>query len=405
MVRASTERICVTPAFTPVYLTGYKSPMRKLPIQGVHDDVYVQTSLIDINGTFLYLYSTDWISVEEGFYRDLAERLNREFGIDPNLVLVTATHNHQSVGAQMKENEHFNQEYYDWLIDIAVEAYRKCLHKLEEVRVFYGKKVIEGYYASRVLENTLADNEVILVEFRNANDEVVSAICNWAVHSTALTPENSLLTSEFAGNTCEELFKLKGYHPHMVVGAAGDCSTRNTRQGNDFAELARISTGMAKEIAAIPVEKELQLVYEGFKSISHHVDVTIDHQHVQQLIKETEEELKTAEEFDRIKVLKSMLPALQEQLSLDRVVEDWFANSIKLHDIEIIVTPGELASKFGLQIKAASQAACPLIFGYTNGKIGYLFPEELYGMTFETISSGIPAEEVQQYIDKIMTML
>lgn len=405
MIRAYTERQCVTPDYTPFYLTGYKSPIRKLPAQGVHDDIYVQMSLFDINGTLVFLYSTDWISVEEGFYQELSGRLNTKFGIDKKLVLVSATHNHQSVGDQMKRNEHFNQKYYDWLIELGVEAVRKGLNNLREVKVFYGKKVITGYYASRVLDNTLADNEVILVEFRDSDNKVVSAICNWAVHSTAVTPENALLTGEFAGNTAREYCKLKGYYPHMIVGAAGDCSTRNTRQGNDFAELERISKGMAEEMAAIPVDKELQLNFNDIRTITHHVDVTVDHDDVRRKIADAEEELKTTTNFDRIKVLKSMMPALNKLLSLDRVVVDWFADSIRLGDLQIIVTPAELASKFGLQIKNASKAECCLIFGYTNGKAGYLFPEELYGMTFETISSGVPAEEVQQYINKIMTIV
>ena len=191
----------------------------------------------------------------------------------------------------------------------------------------------------------------------------------------------------------------------MIVGAAGDCSTRNTRQGNDFAELERISKGMAEEMAAISVNKQLELDFNDIRTITHHVDVTVDHDDVRKKIADAEEELKTATNFDRIKVLKSMMPALNKLLSLDRVVVDWFADSIRLGDLQIIVTPAELASKFGLQIKQASKEECCLIFGYTNGKAGYLFPEELYGMTFETISSGVPASEVQQYIDKIMTIV
>lgn len=405
MIRAYTERRCVTPDYTPFYITGYKSPLRRLPARGVHDDIYVQMSLLDINGVFVFLYSADWISIEEGFYEELSNRLNKEFGIDRKLVLVSATHNHQSTGDQMKQNEHFNQKYYDWLISIGVECFRRGLENLREVRAYCGSKVITGYYSSRVLENTLADNEVILVEFRDENDEVVSAICNWAVHSTAVTPENNLLTSEFAGNTAREYQQIKGYYPHMIVGAAGDCSTRNTRQGNDFAELERISKGMAEEISHIKTERELELCFNDIRTVTHHVDVTIDHDDVRKSISDAEEELKTATNFDRIKVLKSMMPALNKLMTLDRVVQNWFADSIRLGDLQIIVTPAELASKFGLQIKRASKAKCCLIFGYTNGKAGYMFPEELYGMTFETISSGIPAYEVQRYVDKIMTIV
>ncbi len=405
MIKAAGARRCLTPSYRPFYLTGYNSPLRKLPAEGVHDDIYAQISLIDVDGTQFYLFSTDWISVEECFYEDVSEMLSSRYGINKNHVLITATHNHQSTGDQMKRNEHFNPGYYQWLLNLAAEAYENCRERLEEVELFYGKRTVLGYYGSRVIDNSPADNDIYLLEFRNAGNQVVTAICNWATHSTALTPNNALLTGEFAQNTCREYQKLKGYYPHMIVGAAGDSSTRPTRQGNDFRELERISKGVAQEMAQICADKKLNLSYRGMKTITHNVHVVVDHDDVQQKIDESLKELETATDFDRIKVLKSMQPALNKLLKLDRVDQHWFAHAIDLEDLEIIVTPAELASRFGFEIKNASKAECCLIFGYTNGKAGYMFPEDLYGLTFETISSGIPAAEVRSYIDKILSIV
>ena len=50
-----------------------------------------------------------------------------------------------------------------------------------------------GYYGSRIYYGEEADNEVILVEFRNAEQKTVAVLCNWATHSTVLDPENDLL--------------------------------------------------------------------------------------------------------------------------------------------------------------------------------------------------------------------
>ena len=404
-IRAAAERVCLTPDYRPFYLTGYNSPLRKLPAQGVHDDIYAQISLIDVNGIYFYLFSTDWISVEEGFYEEVSTKLNQKYGIDKNHVFITATHNHQSVGDQMRKDPHFNQEYYDKIVSIAADNYEKCLKKLEETQVFFGKRTVVGYYGSRVLKDSLADNDIYLLEFRNDKDEVVTAICNWATHSTAITPENALLTGEFAQNTCKEYQKLKGYYPHMIVGAAGDSSTRPTRQGNDFNELERISKGVAAEMAKIEVDQKLNLEYRGMKTITHDVYAKVDHDDVQKKIDDSLKELETATDFDRIKVLKSMQPALRKLQEKDEVEAHWFAHAIDLNDLEIIVTPAELASPFGFEIKDASQAKCCLIFGYCNGKAGYLFPEDLYGLTFETISSGIPPKEVRTYIDKILSIV
>ncbi len=394
---------CLTPQLEVFYLTGYNSPLRKLPAQGVHDDVYGISTLIEVGEDRVFFFSTDWIGVEKDFYQDLSSRLNEKYGINKQLVFVTSTHNHQSTGGQFihDRNDHFDQEYYDFVINTAIAGFETCLNNLQEVEAYYGSKVITGYYGNRVEMDKLADNEVILVEFRNKENKVVAALCNWAVHSTALTPNNALLTSEFAGNTRKYYSEIKGYAPNMIVGAAGDCSTRPTRQGNDFAELERISRGMAEEISKIEVNQKLDLNLEYINYFVYDVEVVIDHDEVQAILDANEEELKTATDFDRIKILNSMRGPLTRKLSMDKEEAHWFAETVKLNDLELVITPCELASKFGKEIKALSKAKCCLIVGYCNDQGSYMFPEEYYGKTFETISTSIPASEVLAYVNKI----
>ena len=406
-MKAHSEQYCLTPTYKPFYMIGYNSPLRDLPAQGVHDDIYVTTTLLDFNDQKLFLFSTDWLHVEDEIVSEIRERLQAQFNQDPKLVLISATHNHQSVRDHMQsaKSGQFNQESHDHVLDLAVRGYQECSAQLEEVECWMGRKVIPGYYGSRIVYGELADNEVILVEFRNAQNQVVAAICNWAVHSTVITPDNALLTAEFAGNVRRLLKERKGYAPAMIVGAAGDCSTRATRQGNDFNELQRVAQGMAEEISKIEVNEKLELEFERIASTEHHVRYPIDHKEVQRIIDANEEELKTCQDFDRRKILNSMMSGLRRKLTMDEARADWFADTLRLKDIEIVVSPCELASKFGKEIKRLSPAKCCLIFGYTNGRGSYLFPKEYYGLTFETISSGIPAEEVENYINKIIAIL
>lgn len=133
--------------------------------------------------------------------------------------------------------------------------------------VYFGRGMVDGYYGSRIYYGQRADNEVLLVECRNAKGQMVAAICNWATHSTVLHPENTLLTGDFAGTVCREIHALRGYYPAMVVGAAGDCSNRAQRKGTDFAELERISKGAAAEIDKIVCDRRRNLSYQGISMI------------------------------------------------------------------------------------------------------------------------------------------
>ena len=96
-MKAHSEQYCLTPAYEPFYMIGYNSPLRELPAKGVHDDIFVTATLLDFGDQKLYLFSTDWLEVDDDINHEISEKLLEKFGIPPKLVLVSATHNHQSV--------------------------------------------------------------------------------------------------------------------------------------------------------------------------------------------------------------------------------------------------------------------------------------------------------------------
>ena len=91
-MKAHSEQYCLTPTYKPFYMIGYNSPLRDLPAQGVHDDIYVTTTLLDFNDQKLFLFSTDWLHVEDEIVSEIRERLQAQFNQDPKLVLISATH-------------------------------------------------------------------------------------------------------------------------------------------------------------------------------------------------------------------------------------------------------------------------------------------------------------------------
>ena len=102
-----------------------------------------------------------------------------------------------------------------------------------------GKQVITGFYDNRIIPGELADNEVIVVSFFDTEGKPFAGFVNWAVHSACVGPDCTELTSELAGLTGKKLAQSLGYYPAMVVGAAGDCSDRNFRQGRGIPEVER----------------------------------------------------------------------------------------------------------------------------------------------------------------------
>lgn len=352
-------RHCLSPR-GEFHLIGYRSPNRMEPAAGIHDDIYGNSLLLDQDGKQIFLFSADFLEFEEEMAEDVKTLFNARYGIDRDCVLLSATHNHSSVVSYHKGwyTGKFDLSYYGFLIDTICKAYEECAGNMQEARARYGRAVISGYYGNRNHPGEDADNEVIVVEFFDRSGVAFAGMVNWAVHSTVISANNTWLTGEWAGNVCRKLGEGLGFYPLMMVGAAGDCSNRNQRQGNDFEELERVSAGMAGEIMKIPVQKPLELGEIRCQTLFH----TIHH---------------------------------------DSFHLDAKAALIQAGKLQLFVFPGELGSKFGIQLKAA----CPdlgLVCGYTNGYYEYFLPREEYGLSFETAESQIPKGEPEKLIEKFI---
>lgn len=219
-----------------------------------------------------------------------------------------------------------------------------------------GKQVITGFYDNRIIPGELADNEVIVVSFFDTEGKPFAGFVNWAVHSACVGPDCTELTSELAGLTGKKLAQSLGYYPAMVVGAAGDCSDRNFRQGRGIPEVERVSTGLAEAISQIKLDREVIL--------------------------------------DRI----------EPQTFYHTVAHDDFSLTLKcavisLGGMHLFVFPSELGSDLGIRMKRE----CPvegIVCGYTNGYFEYFLPAREYGLSFETERTQIPQGEPERLCDK-----
>lgn len=406
MLRASAGRYCLTPK-GEFYLIGYgnRYESRRKPAEGVHDDIYARAVLLEVDGTEIFIFNADYLEFEEWSCNEIKRMMAAAYGLNENCIFFSATHDHHSV---MDYHKHWNtgvfsQEYYDFYVDTVKTAYEACRASLEECEMYFGRGMVEGYYGSRIFYGENADNEVILAECRNRDGKVVAALCNWATHSTVLDPENTLLTADYAGAVCSELYKLRGYYPAMIVGAAGDCSNRAWRQGTDYAELARLSAGVAAKINEISCDTRLELRYEGERLVTYRVNyVPEDHtEEVQAEIDRLQKEAEASESAQERKLLYDSANNLKKKLDLTEVDVTLYSSIIRLGDLEIVSSPGELGSKLGIELKEHSRAKCCMIFGYSNGYKSYILQPELFDHSARCRASKYRPCDVRGYIDAI----
>lgn len=358
-----------------------------------------------MDGKEIFLFNADYIEFEEWSCRELKTMMAETYGLDPDRVLFSATHDHHSVRDYHKnwDTGEFSQAYYDFYVETVKRAYEECRASLTECGAWFGKGMCRGYYGSRVYYGQDADNEVILIEFRDKANKVVAAICNWATHSTVLDPENTLLTADFAGAVCAQLHERRGYWPAMVVGAAGDCSNRAWRQGTDFAELDRVSRGAAAEIDKIACDTKLCLRFEGQSHVNYRVNyMPEDHSgEINAELSKLQAEMDAAPDAQGKKLAYDAMRSLQKQLDVSEVDITLFSTVLRLGDLEIVTSPGELGSALGIELKASSKAKCCVICGYTDGYKSYILQPELTKDSARSRGSKYRPQDVRGYIEAV----
>lgn len=90
-------RVCLSPYNKEFYLIGYKTPFRNSPAEGIHDDIFCNGLLIEADDKKIFLVSLDFLELEDEMVAEAKSRLSKAYGIDRDLIMMSATHNHSSI--------------------------------------------------------------------------------------------------------------------------------------------------------------------------------------------------------------------------------------------------------------------------------------------------------------------
>ena len=396
------SRYCVSPE-GKFYMIGYRSKNRESEAGGIHDDIYCNSILFKEKEKRVFIFSVDFLEIEEEMVEEVKDRLNRKFGIERECILLCATHNHSSVVSYHKTwyTGKFDRKYYSFIMETIEKSYINCEKNLRKATAKYGSRIIKGYYSNRNHPGKLADNEVTVLKFFDENNMAFAGMINISVHSTVITPENNLLTSELAGTLSKKLKSGFGFYPAMIIGAAGDSSNRNERQGNNFEELERVTDGLMEEILKIEADRNVSLAMMEFVSLSHIISHNMEEvgERLSSEIGKLAREYSIEENEDKKEGILTRIRDYKKKMGIRRYYKEIRFNIIRLGDVQIFAFPGELGSKFGIELKK-SYEGLGIIACYTNGYNEYFMPEEEYGLSFETIGSLVPKGESEKIIEK-----
>ena len=410
----SKSDITPSPGVTLGGYAGYR------PCSGTHDPLYCKVVVLEQEGLRYCLMVLDLVCVDEALYRRIAKAV-ATLGIEPQRLIVSAIHTHASPqgvisgeGALAKVNCSAQEGYPEFLaymetvVHQAEATCRTAVESLETFQVRTAKSSTPPVGSERHTGET-PGGDLTVIQFKTESDKLLT-LYNFPCHPTVLGPDNSLASADFVGGI-EDL--LEGDMAMFLNSAAGDISTRFTRQESSFAECVRMGEIAAKHVQAalgdLPFAQPTPL-----KGI--HTTVTLKPRPIVSVdIAEAELQERTAKweaakdagaDATSLRLLKTFVEGAWVNLEFAKSMVgiqqlDLPITVFTFAGLEFATIPGELFST--LQPEGLS------IIAYANGYFRYICPEEAYEANHYEAMAAIVArgggEKLMQEIQQLRHQL
>ncbi len=241
-------KVDITPSSSK-WLAGY--PARQST--GVHDRLFHKVVALDDGVTQFFLVSSDLCLFAPSVYDEFTAQLKRETGIGPLQVWWTVTHTHSApevgphamIKLMMPERygHEPDREYTAFVEKALIDAIREARAKLEPARLAAGT----GYSAANINRRARdprgrvslglnpdgpADRQIGLIRLERLDGAPIALIANYAMHGTALGPQNKLISGDAPGTVAAYVEEKLGVPMLFINGAAGNMAPIYTVQEN-----------------------------------------------------------------------------------------------------------------------------------------------------------------------------
>ena len=407
-MRVSTTTAKIRPQ-NEFYMVGYLSKERELPALGIHDDPLCVCTMIEVEEKTLLFISIDICILERKKADSIKDKIQEVIDIDKDNIIINSIHTHSmSSGLDSSDMaKQDNPEYFQLVKDTIADCVKALPENLQEATAEIGKTSVHGFYSNRNDINKPFDDEAYIIRFKDKAGKIIAAMCNFNCHCTVLGPANRYATSDLIGEVRRNLSETLGVIPYTFTGSSADISNRQLRQGNDFNELTRVGKGVSDILKDIKDYHKINLDKFEMKKFSYRISYD-NSQYFEEYKKQLEDVtrlLDTDLSLDERKLRTTEKQQLSKKLKINNVDFTVSCKIIKLGDIELITFPGELVSKFGIELKKKNKDITTIIIGYADDYKGYFVEAEEYGKCYETIATNTPKGITEKLIGKLEELI
>jgi len=403
VLRAGVAGIDITPK-EPVTLSGYGG--RDGLSTGVHDPLSARVAAFESNGKRLVLVSTDLIGYYDGTAEYFRKAILANFNLQPAELFLAGIHTHAAPTLTLDKGKGHenNLKYTETLENRLLKVIGEALDSTAPVRIGCGI----GYSpvgsnrrevrlddsgwpkdeAVKLGRNPYGptDKQVLVAKIDKADGAPVAVLLDYATHSTALGPQNYVISGDVLGLAEQFVEKILG--PDVIAPAFAGAS-------GDIDPWYRILPQFNTEAGWIP-EPVLLGTLLGEEVV-----------HVYRDIKETSAAGKIDAAF-----ITMALPRKQGEISGDKPAEtndQTVALNItagRVGDIGFIGFGCEMCTEIGMAIKAASPFKHTFVITHCNGAADYLPTKDMYKEGgYEVRSSPFAPQAAEMVIKQSLKML
>jgi hypothetical protein len=355
---AGVGRETITPegkAWLGAYYPGRKST-------GVHDDLEVRVLSLRNDNEKLFVFVT--LDLMGFSYEDVL-RLRESVDIPGAEIFVISSHTHSGpdtigfYGPTLFRLPLLNgrdENYIDFVIARSGQAIARSLRNLTPVALRLGARETD-LMQSKI--GPIVDREVSVLLFKSIDTgQTVATLVNFACHPTTLSRKNSLVSSDFVGPLRDLLDRELDTTTLFVNGALG---------GVTYHRSFRAAKGFAR---ATEVGRALGAVALGAAGDSGEIADANVMRHGRRVIRIPLE--------NRGFQFLALLGFIQRRGVLFNGKVETEVNILRMGDVTIVMTPGEILPELGLEAKRMFGPRTQ-VWSLGNDALGYIVGKENFG--------------------------
>ena len=385
MIEAGTAKAKIT---SPLGIKMMGISGRDKECEGIHDDIYVKTLLLQQGKVEVLIIATDLLFLS----RKLADRykgaIGRHFDIYASHILINSSHTHAGplVAKQVFWDDYPDEAYLAFLEQQILHTVNEARTRREEVRLSYGegktsiginrRKIIEGIIRMAPNPQGPVDDTCSVVQVSNAKGETIALIFSVSCHPTIMHRNNYQISAEFPGvaQSITETYLGEGAISLFLQGTGGDVKPRivgeetHFRYG-EFADVEQVGKELAQVVINV-LKGDLVKLSPCLEARSVELELSLQ----KSIGKEGFQRIVQNQKFDQYR--KNWARYHLEQLERNGRISSSASctlQCIKLSgDLRIIGLEGEVVTDIGRLIKGYYQTGHTIALGCSNGCVTYL---------------------------------